>query len=198
MWHTKNIEEVRRDLRTNLNSGLTENEVRKRQEKCGPNKLKEKKKESLFIKFIKQFNDFMIIILIIASIVSAFVSYYEGNNDYFDSIIIIVIVVFNSLMGVIQEARAEKSLEALQKMSAPTAKVKRDGKLKEINAIELVPGDLIILEAGNYVPADCRIINCFNLKIEESSLTGENLPSEKEANIQLNKDITVGDMKNIF
>lgn len=197
MWYTKNIEEVKRNLRTNLNAGLTEEEAKRRNEKYGPNKLKEKKKESLFIKFIKQFNDFMIIILIIASIISAFVSYFEGSNDYFDSIIIIGIVIFNSLMGVIQEAKAEKSLEALQKMTAPTAKVKREGKIKEIDAIELVPGDLVILEAGNYVPADCRLINSFNLKIEESSLTGETIASEKDANVLLNKDVSIGDMKNM-
>ena len=137
MWYTKSLGEVKRDLRTNFDYGLTEEEVTRRQEISGPNRLKEKKKESFFIKFIKQFNDFMIIILIIASIISALVSYFEGSGDYFDSIIIIAIVIFNSLMGVIQEAKAEKSIEALQKMTAPTAKVRRSGKIQEIDAIEL-------------------------------------------------------------
>lgn len=110
MWYTKSLGEIKRDLRTNFDYGLTEEEVTRRQEISGPNRLKEKKKESFFIKFIKQFNDFMIIILIIASIISALVSYFEGSGDYFDSIIIIAIVIFNSLMGVIQEAKAEKSI----------------------------------------------------------------------------------------
>ena len=197
MWHTKNIEQIRKDLRTNLEIGLTQDEAKRRNEKCGPNKLKEKKKESFWVKFIKQFNDFMIIILIIASIISALVSYFEGNNDYFDSIIIIGIVIFNSLMGVIQEAKAEKSIEALQKISAPTAKVKREGKIKEIDVADVVPGDIVILESGNYVPADCRLINSFNLKIEESSLTGETVASEKDARLVLNQDVSLGDMKNM-
>lgn len=197
MWHTKSIEQIKKDLRTNLKIGLTKEEAKKRNEKYGPNKLKEKKKESIILKFLEQFNDFMIIILIIASIVSAAISYFEGSNDYFDSIIIIAIVIFNSLMGVIQEAKAEKSIEALQKMSAPTAKVKRDGKIKEIDIVEVVPGDIVILESGNYVPADCRLINSFNLKIEESSLTGENIACQKDANIVLNKDVNIADMKNM-
>ncbi len=197
MWHTKNIEQVKKDFRVNLEKGLTQDEAKRRNEKCGPNKLKEKKKESLATKFIKQFNDFMIIILIIASVISALVSYFEGNNDYFDSIIIIAIVIFNSLMGVIQEAKAEKSIEALKKMSAPTAKVKREGKIKEIDVEEVVPGDIVILESGNYVPADCRLINSFNLKIEESSLTGETVASGKDAELVLDKDVSLGDMKNM-
>ena len=197
MWYTKSLGEVKRDLRTNFDYGLTEEEVTRRQEISGPNRLKEKKKESFFIKFIKQFNDFMIIILIIASIISALVSYFEGSGDYFDSIIIIAIVIFNSLMGVIQEAKAEKSIEALQKMTAPTAKVRRSGKIQEIDAIELVPGDIIILESGNFVPADCRLIKSFNLKIEEASLTGENVPATKDANVVLKNECNLGDMVNM-
>ena len=124
----------------------------------GKNKLQEKKKESIFVKFIKQFNDFMIIILIIASIISAVVSKMQGENDYVDSVIIIAIVIFNAIMGVIQEAKAEKSIEALKKMTPQIAKVIRNGKTTSINAEEIVKGDLIVLEAGNFVPADCRII----------------------------------------
>ena len=163
----------------------------------GKNKLQEKKKESIFVKFIKQFNDFMIIILIIASIISAVVSKMQGENDYVDSVIIIAIVIFNAIMGVIQEAKAEKSIEALKKMTPQIAKVIRNGKTTSINAEEIVKGDLIVLEAGNFVPADCRIIESHNLKIEESSLTGETEPSEKNSEVIRKSDIALGDIKNM-
>ena len=197
MWQTLRKNEILKKLGTNENVGLSEDEVKQRQEKYGKNKLQEKKKESVLIKFLKQFNDFMIIILIIASIISAVVSKMQGENDYVDSIIIVVIVIFNALMGVIQEAKAEKSIEALKQMTPQTAKVIRNGKKIEINAEELVKGDIIELEAGNYVPADCRILESHNLKIEESSLTGETEPSLKEADIICKKDIPLGDMKNM-
>lgn len=196
MWHTLRKNEVLDNLRTNEKNGLSEDEVKKRQEKFGKNKLQEKKKESLAVKFIKQFNDFMIIILILASIISAIVSKMQGENDYADSIIIIGIVVFNALMGVIQEAKAEKSIEALKQMTPQTAKVIRNGKKIEIYAEDLVKGDIIELEAGNYVPADCRILESHNLKIEESSLTGETEPCLKDADLICKKEIPLGDMKN--
>lgn len=186
MWYTKDWRSVEKDLKTNVERGLNEEEVSKRSEKYGKNTLKEKKKESLFIRFIKQFNDFMIIILIVASIISAVMAYVDGSGDYIDSIIIIAIVIFNAIMGLVQEAKAEKSLEALKKMSAPVSKVKRQGKIREIDSCNLVPGDIVILEAGNYVPADCRIISCSDLKIEESSLTGETVPVVKDGNVILN------------
>ena len=197
MWQTLRKDESLKSLGTNENTGLSDEEVKRRQEKYGKNKLQEKKKESLFIKFLKQFNDFMIIILIIASIISAVVSKMQGENDYVDSIIIIGIVVFNALMGVIQEAKAEKSIEALKQMTPQLAKVIRNGKKIEINAEDLVKGDIIELEAGNYVPAYCRILESHNLKIEESSLTGETQASEKDADIICKKDIPLGDMKNM-
>lgn len=197
MWQTLKKDEILKSLGTNEKNGLQYEQVKKRQNEYGKNKLKEKKKESLFIKFLKQFNDFMIIILIIASIISAIVSKMQGENDYVDSIIIIGIVIFNALMGVIQEAKAEKSIEALKKMTPQIAKVIRDGKKRKINAEDLVKGDIIELEAGNYVPADCRILESHNLKIEESSLTGETEPSLKDADIICKKDIPLGDMKNM-
>ena len=197
MWETKDLREVERNLKTNISYGITNEEAESRLKQYGKNELKDKKKESFIIKFIKQFNDFMIIILIIASIVSAIVTKLDGSNDYFDSIIIIFIVVLNALMGVIQEAKAEKSLEALKSMTAPVAKVKRDGKVVEIAATEVVPGDIIILEAGNYVPADCRLISSSNLKIEESSLTGENVPVLKDAKVVLDENQAIGDMINM-
>ena len=154
MWQTLKKEEVCQKLNTNEKTGLTEEEVIKRRNKYGLNKLKDKKKESIIIKFLKQFNDFMIIILIIASIISAIVSKMQGENDYIDSIIIIAIVILNAIMGVVQEAKAEKSIESLKKLTPQKAKVIRSGITKEINSIELVKGDIIIIEAGNYVPAD--------------------------------------------
>ena len=197
MWETLRKEEVLKKLNTNSKEGLSQEEVKKRQEEYGKNKLKDKPKESFFMKFIKQFNDFMIIILIIASIVSAVISNMQGENDYIDSIIIIAIVVLNALMGVIQEAKAEKSIEALQEMTPMKAKAIRDGITNKIHADEIVPGDLIILEAGNYVPADSRIIESFNLKIEESSLTGETEPVLKDANKICKPNIALGDKNNM-
>ena len=159
--------------------------------------MKEKKKESIFVKFIKQFNDFMIITLIIAAIISAVVSKLNGEADYIDSIIIVAIVIFNAIMGLVQEQKAEKSLEALKKMTAPNAKVRRNGRVQEIDATLVVPGDIVILEAGNYVPADCRLINSYNLKIEESALTGETIPSLKDSSKILKENTAMGDLCNM-
>lgn len=197
MWHSIELSKIQRKLKTNIYEGLSEEEAKKRKEKYGENKLQEQKKDSLLKRFIKQFNDFMIIILIIAAIISAVVAKMQGSNDYIDSVIIIAIVVLNSIMGVIQEAKAEKSLEALKKMSAPVTKVKRNGKVTTIKGNDVVPGDIVILEAGNYVPADCRLINSYNLKVEESSLTGETIPVLKEANVILSKNASLGDMINM-
>lgn len=196
MWYTKELNQIFNELNARQ-GGLTEDEASKRLEKYGANNLKEKKKESLFIKFIKQFNDFMIIVLIIAAIISAIVAKTNGSGDYIDSIIIIAIVIFNAIMGLIQEEKAEKSLEALKKMSAPNAKVRRNGKIQEIEASQVVPGDVVILEAGNYVPADCRLIDSYNLQIEKSSLTGETLPTSKQADVILNANTAIGDLKNM-
>ena len=197
MWHMLSTKEVEKKLETNMGWGLSQKQVEERRQKYGLNQLKEQKKQSLFIRFLKQFNDFMIIILLIASVVSAIVSKMEGSNDYFDSIIIIAIVVFNAIMGLVQETKAEKSLEALKKMSAPTCKVKRQGNIVSIKGEEVVPGDIVLLEAGNYVPADCRLISSSNLKMEESSLTGETVPVLKQADTLLNEKTALGDMVNL-
>src|SRR5574344_1230103 len=197
MWYTMNVEKVFRELRTNQKSRLTEEKAKQRIAKYGLNSIKEKKKENIFVRFLKQFKDFMIMILIIASIVSAVVAYLGGSGDYIDSVIIIVIVIFNAIMGLVQEEKAEKSLEALKKLSAPIAKVRRDGRIKEIDSNQLVPGDIVILEAGNYIPADCRLFSVNNLKVEESSLTGENLPVLKNAEITLKDKTTLADQINM-
>ena len=197
MWQALNLSEVKLKLKTNYQYGLTNEEVDKRFQEYGENKLEDKPKESLVVKFFKQFNDFMIIILIIAAIVSALIEKMQGSKDYLDSIIIIAIVVFNAIMGIIQEAKAEKSLEALKKMTAPVVKVRREGRIRQIKSNELVPGDIVILEAGNFVPADCRLISSYNLKAEESSLTGETVPVEKNASIVLDEKTGIGDCFNL-
>ena len=197
MWHSSSVEEIAKNLKTNINIGLSDDEAQKRFDRYGPNNLKEKKKESIFVKFIKQFNDFMIITLIIAAIISAVVSKLNGEADYIDSIIIVAIVIFNAIMGLVQEQKAEKSLEALKKMTAPNAKVRRNGRVQEIDATLVVPGDIVILEAGNYVPADCRLINSYNLKIEESALTGETISSLKDSSKILKENTAMGDLCNM-
>ena len=197
MWQSFNINEVARRLKTNIGQGLSKEEAEERHNKHGPNKLDEQKKESILVRFIKQFQDFMIIILLIAAIISAGISFVQGENDYIDSIIIVAIVVLNAIMGLVQEAKAEKSLEALKDMSAPVAKVRRDGRIFTVKGTEVVPGDVVLLEAGNFVPADCRLINSYNLKIEESSLTGETVPVTKDADVLLDEKTALGDTLNM-
>lgn len=198
MWYTKNIKEIEKELKTNIKTGLKDIDVKVRLDEFGENIIEEGKKESLLVKFIKQFKDFMIIILIIAALVSAIVSYLENSGDYFDSLIIIAIVLFNGIMGLIQETKAEKAIEALKKMSSPACKVKRNGKIQIVEGRSVVPGDIVILEAGGYVPADIRLINTYNLKIEESSLTGETEPVTKNSDeVFINEKIPLGDIKNM-
>ncbi len=198
MWETLSKEEVKEKLHTDLEKGLKNSEIITRREKYGKNELDNNKKEGIIIKFLKQFNDFMIIILIMASIISAGISYYQGQNDYIDSIIIIAIVVLNAIMGVLQEAKAEKSIESLKKMTPQKTRVIRENKEIQINSSELVVGDLIILEAGNSVPADCRILESYNLKAEESSLTGETIPVEKSSEGICEKNKPLGDIFNML
>lgn len=177
--------------------GLSDEEAHQRQKKLGKNKLDEAKNTSIFMRFLSQFNDFMIIILICASVISAGISYVEHSNDYIDSIIIIGIVILNAIMGVVQESKAEKSIEALQKLSAPQAKVKRGGQVKQIPSEDLVQGDVVLIESGSYVPADVRLINTYNFKVEESALTGETIPVEKKANTIMKQSASLGDMENL-
>ena len=198
MWCTLDAKDVQRKLKTSIKMGLSEEEAKIRKEKYGANKLEEGKKESLIIKFIKQFNDFMIITLIIAAAISASISYIQATNDYIDSIIIISIVVLNAIVGLIQESKAEKSIEALKKLTAPKAKVKRNGVLTVVDSEELVPGDIISIETGDFVPADSRLINAYNLKVEESALTGETIPVLKNADFTSQNSASIGDMQNLI
>ena len=197
MWHTKTVSEVRKETQTNLKYGIDSREVEERKKVYGENKIEEQKRKNILLRFIEQFNDLMIITLLVAAVVSSVMAYVQGTNDYLDSIIIVAIVVFNAFLGLVQESKAEKALEALKKLSAPTAKVKRDNRIINIPGEEVVVGDLLILEAGGYVAADCRLVNTYNLKIEESALTGETVPVQKDANVILNSNTVLGDMINM-
>jgi Ca2+-transporting ATPase len=177
-WFNKTVEEVEKDLSTNIDNGLSQDEINKRLAKYGLNELRGEKKKSLFVKFLEQFKDFMIIILILAAIISGAISIAQGEAIT-DSIIILIVVIANSIIGVAQEAKAEKSLEALQKLSGHEAKVIRSGNIEVVPAKDLVPGDIVILETGDYVPADIRIIEAINLKSQESSLTRRICTSRK-------------------
>lgn len=194
-WFQKEIEEVEKQLFTNRQTGLTKEQAEKSREQYGWNALKAGKKKSLVVKFLEQFKDFMIIILIIAAIVSGIVGYMEGEG-FTDSIIILIVVIVNAVIGVAQEAKAEKSLEALQKLSSHSAKVVRDGTLSVVASKELVPGDKVVLETGDYVPADIRLVEAVNLKSQEASLTGESVPVEKCSGVIEGK-VGIGDRKNM-
>ena len=196
-WFNKSIEEAEKILETNIQNGLTENDVKTKREKYGLNMLKAKKKASLLQRFIEQFKDFSIIVLIIAAIVSGFVGISQGEGIT-DTIIILIVVLANAIIGIAQESKAEKSLEALQKLTDHASKVIRDGKIKVIPAKELVPGDIVALDTGDYIPADLRVIEAVNLKAQESSLTGESVPVEKTTKTIEKTDVGIGDRTNML
>ena len=196
-WFNKTVEEVEKELGTNKENGLSSKKVEENRAKYGLNELKEKKKESLIQKFIDQFKDFSIIVLIIAAIVSGVVGVMQGEG-FTDTIIILIVVLLNAVIGVAQESKAEKSLEALKKLSAHAAKVIRNGKETAIPARELVPGDLVIIETGDYISADLRVIEAVNLKSQEASLTGESVPVEKRTDAIQETEVGVGDIKNML
>ncbi len=196
-WFNKSVEDVEKELSTNGEKGLTLEEVKKRQEKYGYNELKAAKKKTLLQRFIDQFKDFSIIVLIIAAIVSGAVGIAEGEGIT-DTIIILIVVLLNAIIGVTQESKAEKSLEALQKLTDHASKVIRNGEVTVIPAKELVPGDIVVLDTGDYIPADLRIIEAINLKSQEASLTGESVPVEKITSALEEKEIGIGDRVNML
>ena len=196
LWFHKSVEETKEYFKVDEN-GLTSEKVSESRAKYGTNELQAKKKKSTFVKFLEQFKDFMIIVLIIAAIISGVVGYIEGEGIT-DSIIILIVVVLNAVIGVIQENKAEKSLEALQKLSAHVSKVIRNGKMEVIPAKELVPGDIVVLDTGDYVPADLRIIEAVNLKSQEASLTGESVPVDKKTEKIENTEVDLGDRDNML
>lgn len=190
IWYQLSPEETSKELNSSLEKGLNKKQAEEKLEQYGPNELVRKEGPTFLEMFINQFKDFLILILIGASIVSILV------GEVTDSIVIIAIVFINSALGVFQEYRASKAMEALKKMTAPNAKVIRDGEQLTVSAAELVPGDLVILETGDYIPADVRIIESVNLKVEEAALTGESVPVDKVADVTLEGDVGIGDQAN--
>ena len=197
-FFTMSVDDVIKNLDSSRN-GLSTKEAEARLKKYGYNKLEEKGKKSLLSKFIDQFKNLMIIVLLVAAAVSAVAPVLagEGKVDLVDTLIILFVVIVNAILGVVQENKAEKSLEALKSMSAPFAKVMRNGEVSHIKSEEIVPGDIVILEAGDFVPADMRLIEMASLKIEESALTGESVPVEKEDIVIKKEDASLGDRVNM-
>ena len=188
-WYQKSLEFILNEY--NVENGLTDDQVIQNREKYGLNKLDEGKKDSLWILFLKQFNNSMIIILIFASIISFFL------DEKADAIIILSIVVLNAVLGVLQEDKAEKALAALKEMAAPLTKVIRNGQELQIDSKNVVMHDLVVLDAGDQVSADLRLIKTSSTQIQESSLTGESVPVDKDASLQINEDVSLGDRKNM-
>ena len=196
--YSKPMNEMLNELQVDRNTGLSAAEVTARREKYGENKLREAKKKTTFQRFLDQFKDVMILILIAAAVVSFVVVCAEQNwGELFEPALILLIVILNAVMGVVQESKAEKALDALKNLSAPHARVIRDGKEMVVEAAELVPGDIIHLEAGDFVPADARLLQSAGLKSEESALTGESVPSEKDALAEVEDKAPLGDRHNM-
>ncbi len=192
-------DDVLAELSTSATDGLSADEAAKRLAADGPNKLKEQPKTPMWIRFFQQMADPMVIMLLVAAVISAVTGAIQGEIDFADVAIILTVVIINSALGVIQEAKSEEALAALQEMSAAQSKVIRDGKLVSLHSSELVRGDVVLLEAGDSVPADCRILESATMKIEEAALTGESVPVEKHAEaIALEgDDVALGDRKNM-
>ncbi|TJX13144.1 calcium-translocating P-type ATPase, SERCA-type [Tissierella creatinini] len=190
-WYQRNENDLISELSTDLENGLTSAEVESRLSKYGHNELKEEEKKGLLSKIIAQFTDFLILILIAAALISIFV------GEVKDAIVILAIVVVNATLGIYQEGKAEKSLEALKKMASPNAKVVRNGKPEIVPSNTLVPGDIVVIETGDIIPADLRLVESSNLKIEEASLTGESVPVEKNSKLVLDSEVSLGDRANM-
>jgi Ca2+-transporting ATPase len=189
-WHALSREEVLNKLDTGLDQGLSETQAGERLEKYGYNQLEEGKKTTFLQMVIAQLNSFVVILLIVAAVISAFL------GEIVDSVAIITIVILNTIMGVVQESRAQNALDALKKMAAPEAMVLRGGRRVSVPSRELVPGDIVFLETGNYVPADVRLLEAVNLRIDEAALTGESVPVEKNAASVFEAESALGDRKN--
>ena len=194
-WFSKSGEDVAKFFETDMIKGLSSEQVEEKRSVYGTNEIVSKNKKSIAKMILEQFQDFMIIVLIIAAIISGVLGQMNGEG-FTDSIIILVIVILNAVIGVIQELKAQKSLESLKNLSAPHSKVIRDGKLQDLESKYLVPGDIVVLETGDYVPADLRLIEAVNLKTQEAALTGESLPVEKTTEKIDKEDIGIGDRLN--
>ena len=194
-------EEVLEEQSTSAASGLTAAEAQSRLASVGPNKLDEEEKTPMWKRFFEQMGDPMVIMLLVAAAISVITGFIQGEPEWADAAIILSVVILNSVLGVVQEAKSEQALEALQEMSAAQSKVIRDGKMVHMASSELVPGDVVLLEAGDSVPADCRVIESASMKIEEAALTGESVPVEKHADVislaEGADDVPLGDRKNM-
>ncbi|HOO43528.1 MAG TPA: HAD-IC family P-type ATPase, partial [Bacillota bacterium] len=193
--YQKTVEQIIQEQSVNIDKGLSKDEVLQRQELYGPNELREKRKTTLFEMFLAQFNDFLVIILLIAAAVSIVLGII-GEEGLVDGIVILAIVILNAVLGVIQEQRANNALAALKKMSSPSAKVIRDGKAMEIPSPQLTIGDIVLLETGDYVAADIRLLDSTNLRSDESALTGESTPVEKDALAELKAETVLAERRN--
>ncbi|MBL8094947.1 MAG: HAD-IC family P-type ATPase, partial [Anaerolineales bacterium] len=189
-FHAQSLEQVAQVLDTRLDHGLTAAEAQARFAQHGPNELPEQPPTPLWRRIVDQLRDFVVLLLIGAAVISI------ALGDTAEAVAILAIVVLNAVIGVIQESRAEASLAALKKLAAPEARVVRDSQHLSVPARELVPGDIVSLEAGNFVPADLRLVESINLRIEEAALTGESLPSEKRAALTIDRDAPLGDRAN--
>lgn len=197
-FHSETKDSVIKELSTDITSGLSEEQVVKKRDRFGENRLSEKKKKTNLQRFADQFKDVMILILIAAAAVSFTVACIERQpREFFEPVLILLIVILNAVMGVVQESKAEKALDALKGLSAPRARVLRGGAEKVVDAILLVPGDIIRLEAGDFIPADARLLHSVSLKSEESALTGESVPSEKDAESLVAENSPLGDRSNM-
>ena len=197
-WQSLSVAECAKKLKTTADAGLTARQAERRLRETGPNELTPPKKNSFLRRFLAQFCDFMVLILLAAAAVSFATSYWQKNGDYIDSVIILAIVMVNAVIGVVQESRAERAIEALRRMSSPRARVVRSGRESVIDAVRLVPGDLVVLKAGDLVPADLRVTESYGLQAEESALTGESLPSHKEADAVFPEKTPIGDCHNLL
>lgn len=192
MWFSQSPEEVLRELNVRKEDGLSTMEATERLARYGSNHLKEKPKRGLIALFFDQLKDMLIYVLLGAAVITMVI------GEYADAVIILLVVVLNAVIGVVQEYKAEKAIEALKKMSSPKALVRRDGEEKEIDSEQIVPGDIVIIDTGRYIPADVRLIETVNLQIEESALTGESVPAAKNAqNIFANPKTPIGDKTNM-
>lgn len=193
MFYNQNVKELAQKFRTDLKNGLSDQQVQANLEKYGPNELEQTKKQSMLVRFLLQFKDALTIILIIAAVVSVAVD----PTEWIDSLIIVIVVIINAILGLVQENNAERALEALQKMASPKAKVIRGGNTITIDASDVVPGDLLVLEAGDCIASDGRLIEAFNLKVDESALTGESVPVDKSSEIINKEDVPLAERTNM-
>src|SRR5512145_1263630 len=189
-WHALRADEILAQLATPPEAGLSSAEAAQRLEQYGPNQLQEAPRPTFLQLLFEQFNNFIVILLIVAALISAFL------GEWIDSAAIMSIVLLNAILGIVQERRAEEALAALKKLAAPDAQVLRNGHRQTAPANTLVPGDIVFLEAGNFIPADIRLLEAINLRVEEASLTGESLPVQKNAATVLDKNVPLGDRKN--